>query len=48
MITDTVKSGAAPAPKSDSDYLVELGTMTEDTKGGTGNNVFDGSFGWYF
>jgi hypothetical protein len=48
MITDTVKCGAAPAPKSDTDELVELGTMREETKGGSGINFYDGAFGYYF
>jgi hypothetical protein len=48
MITDPVKSGATPAPKSKADELVELGTMTEETKGGAGNTAYDGAAGFYF
>ncbi len=48
MTIDPVKSGAAPAHKNDTDELVELGGVTDDTKGGHGTSLYDGGGGYYF
>jgi hypothetical protein len=46
MMTDA-KSGAAPAPGDKDEVLVDLGTMSKDTKAGTGNGPFDGYIGYW-
>ena len=48
MTIDPVKSGAAPAHKNDTDELVELGSMTGDTKGAQGTTWYDGGGGFFF
>jgi hypothetical protein len=47
MNTDPQKTANRPVESDDGDF-VDLGEITKDTKGLSGNKAYDGGFGFFF